>query len=222
MKRFYITTFFLIALFVQNKTMAQSPCHVSFYLDTISSTQFNGVIVNTSASAPALPDTMVFGWFWGDGTSGSWGERYPKSHTYSSPGYKTISVVVSTNFNCKDSFARTIFIDTLGGFHKINAAYNITVVPPGKTGIKNTNAREFVSIQPSIIKNNATLNFSGLNAGSTVEANVYSYDGKNVISLKEELSAKSLTLQTGTLKPGMYFVYITSGNQTTLLKFMKQ
>ncbi len=210
---------FLFALFCTQKTVAQSPCHVSFYLDTIASTNFNGVLVNTSVFA-TLPDSMVFGWYWGDGTSGSWGERYPKNHSYTTPGSKTISLVVFTNFNCKDSFARTIFIDTSGAFHKTNATYNVTLVAPHSTGIQKSQTRETVSIIPNIVKDNGTLTFT--NNAQVVNVELFSYDGKNVMSVTEKLNGNTMNLETKALHTGMYFALVTSEGNTSVLKFVKQ
>jgi hypothetical protein len=222
MRKIYASAILLMMIFCSLRTSAQVACNASFYLDAVNSSAFNAYLVNNSTSSGLVPpDSVIYAWSWGDGSS-TWGVKLP-THTYTSAGAKTI-VLFMTNFNksCDDSFVKVVTIDTLGGFHKTNGSYTLKVRAPFGTGIKTTSTEGFASITPNIVSGTATLNFNGLNAGSTVEANIYSYDGKNVISLKEELNAKSLTMQTGTLKPGMYFVYITSGDQTTLLKFMKQ
>ncbi len=221
MKRFYITTLFLVALFFTQKTSAQISCHASFYLDTTSSTAFNAVLVNNSYFSPALvaPDTSHYVWMWGDGTSST--TKLP-THTYTSAGAKTIVLFVSnTAKTATDSMVRIITIDTNGGFHKTNGSYTFTVVAPAATGIATQNSVGFVSLNSTIISQNIILNFSDANAKTLVNAEVYTYEGKHVMSVNENLTGNTLSLPTSSLKNGMYFMVVSSGTKTSVLKFVK-
>ncbi len=223
MKRFYISTLLVLALFCSQKITAQIACNASFYIDSVASTPFNAVIVNNSTFTPALvpPDSGIYVWLWGDGTSSV--GKYP-THTYTKAGTVMIYLLIENQGKtCSDSAVKWVVIDTTGGFHKTNAAYTVRVVPAGAAqGITTVESDKFVSIAPNIVKDHVNLNFKGMDKHSVIQAEVFSYDGKKVASVNEELQGNSLRIETLTYPAGMYFVTVKAGEQTTLLKFIKQ
>jgi PKD repeat protein len=221
MKRIYPSIFFLAVLFFTQKTTAQISCNASFYIDTTASTPFNAVIVNNSTFTPTLtpPDSGLYTWNWGDGTSSY--TRYP-THTYTSAGTKTIYLsMTNVAKTCMDSFIKVIVIDTNGGFRKTNAAYNLQVVAPATTGITSAKLGSKVTLTPTVAGDQVTVNFKGVEH-EMMDIRVYGIDGKTVISASGELKGERYVLQTSMLTPGIYFARVSLGDATTLLKFVKQ
>lgn len=222
MKKFYITALFLFALLTSKSVSAQIACHASFYLDTTASTSFNAVIVNNSYFYPALtlPDSGVYYWSWGDGSSST--GRYP-SHTYTSAGTKYIYLdVTNANRTCGDSLLKIVIIDTLGGFHKTNGSYTIKVVAPKIAGIAIEQNNSAITLTSNLVRENAELNFNSIASNETVNIEVLSYDGRKVMSLNETITGNKLMINTTKLSQGMYFMTVSVGQNTSLVKFIKE
>lgn len=222
MKKFYITTLFLLALLLSKSVSAQIACHASFFLDTTASTSFNAVIVNNSTFFPALtpPDSGVYFWSWGDGTSST--GKYP-THTYTSAGQKYIYLDINNvNKTCGDSIAKMITIDTLGGFHKTNGSYTIKVVAPKIAGITVEQNNSAITLTSTLVRENAELNFKSIASTEKVNIEILSYDGRKVMSLNENITGNKLMINTTKLSQGMYFMTISVGQNTSLVKFIKE
>ncbi len=222
MKKFYITALFFLALLLSKSVSAQIACHASFYLDTTASTSFNAVIVNNSTFFPALtpPDSGVYFWSWGDGSTST--GRYP-THTYTSAGTKYIYLdVTNANRTCGDSLLKAIFIDTLGGFHKTNGSYTIKVVAPKIAGIAVEQNNSAITLTSNLVRETAELNFKSIATDESVKIEILSYDGKKVMSLNENITGDKLMINTAKLSQGMYFMTISVGQNTSLVKFIKE
>lgn len=222
MKKFYITALFLFALLLSKSVSAQIACHASFYLDTTASTSFNAVIVNNSTFFPALtpPDSGVYFWSWGDGSSST--GKYP-THTYTSAGTKYIYLDVSNvNRTCADSVLRVVVIDTLGGFHKTNGSYTIKVVAPKIAGIAVEQNNSAITLTSNLVRENAELNFKSMITDESVKIEILSYDGRSVMSLNEPNTSNKLIINTAKLSQGIYFMTVSVGHNTSLLKFIKE
>lgn len=222
MKKFYITALFLFALLLTKSVSAQISCYASFYLDTATSKSFNGVIVNNTYFFPALtlPDSGVYYWSWGDGSTST--GRYP-THTYTSAGTKYIYLdVTNANRTCGDSLVKAIFIDTLGGFHKTNGSYTIKVVAPKIAGIAFEQSNASITLTSNLVRETAELNFKSIASNEAVKIEILSYDGRKVMSLNETNTGNKLLINTAKLSQGMYFMTVSIGQNTSLVKFIKE
>lgn len=223
MKKFYITVLFFLALLLSKSVSAQISCYASFYLDTTASTSFNAVIVNNTYFFPALtlPDSGVYYWSWGDGSTST--GRYP-THTYTSAGTKYIYLdVTNANRTCGDSLVKVVTIDTLGGFHKTNGSYTIKVVAPKIAGIAlEQNNASASTLTSNLVRETAELNFKSIASNEAVKIEILSYDGRKVMSLNEPNTANKLIINTNKLSQGMYFMTVSIGQNTSLLKFVKE
>ncbi len=222
MKKFYITVLFLFALMLTKSVSAQISCYASFYIDTATSKSFNGVIVNNTYFFPALtlPDSGVYYWSWGDGSTST--GRYP-THTYTSAGTKYIYLdVTNANRTCGDSLVKAIFIDTLGGFHKTNGSYTIKVVAPKIAGIAVEQNNNSITLTSNLVRETAELNFKSIATDESVKVEILSYDGRKVMSLNETITGDKLMINTAKLSQGMYFMTVSIGLNTSLVKFIKE
>ncbi len=222
MKKFYITVLFLFALMLTKSVSAQISCYASFYIDTATSKSFNGVIVNNTYFFPALtlPDSGVYYWSWGDGSTST--GRYP-THTYTSAGTKYIYLdVTNANRTCYDSLVKAIFIDTLGGFHKTNGSYTIKVVAPKIAGIAVEQNNNSITLTSNLVRETAELNFKSIATDESVKVEILSYDGRKVMSLNETITGDKLMINTAKLSQGMYFMTVSIGLNTSLVKFIKE
>jgi hypothetical protein len=221
MKKFYIAAIIAASFFIANKGMAQVTCHAGFYLDLTRSTAFSGVLVNTSTSTGVVsPNEEVYVWSWGDGTA-TWGVKLP-THTYSSPGTKTIFLTIMDAYkSCSDSIAHTITIDSTGSFHKTNQAFTLSVVAPTPQGITSRTNAGFAQLNSTIVTNSADFTFNGLVEGQMVSLNIYSADGKQVASNNGSIYHNAIHFDASSLQNGIYIANLTVNGQTMTLKFVK-
>ncbi len=220
MRKIYIIALLLISVLFTKKTMAQQVCHASFYLDTAASTPYNAVIVNNSVTYLTPPDSALYFWSFGDGTSSML--KCP-THTYTSPGNKYLFLTLyNVNRTCTDSFMRVINIDTAGGFHKTNGSYNIRVVSTIKSGIASQSIGNSIALKSTFVANEALVNFKGFENHLPVLTNIFSFDGKQINASSQILDGDQLQVSVKNLTPGMYFIAVQVQGKTAILKFIKQ
>jgi PKD repeat protein len=148
-------------------------------------------------------DTMKYSgkvsyyWNFGDGTKDT---GKSATHAYSKSGKYAAYLAVTSQYGCSDT-----------------ALDSIIILPVGIQSINSTN--EVVSIYPNPNKGEFTIKSSGTNSQSSVE--VFNVLGGKVYS---ELSVAHfpLSIDISAQPTGMYFVKITSGQSTKVIKVVKE
>ncbi len=99
-----------ILLFALNVRIANAACTPSF---TASINNFVVTFTNTSTTTSGFPNKIIYGWNFGDNTYSS--DKNPVK-TYTSSGYKVVSLFMNDSFGCVQTFTDTILITAVGNF----------------------------------------------------------------------------------------------------------
>ncbi len=99
-----------ILLFALNVRIANAACAPSF---TASINNFVVTFTNTSTTTSGFPNKIISYWNFGDNTISS--EKNPVK-TYTSSGYKIVSLTMNDSFGCVQTFVDTILITAVGNF----------------------------------------------------------------------------------------------------------
>lgn len=100
----------IILVFTLNVRFASAACNPSF---TASINNFEVTFTNTSTTTSGFPNKIVSYWNFGDNTISN--EKNPIK-TYTSSGYKVISLTINDSFGCFQTFTDTILITAIGNF----------------------------------------------------------------------------------------------------------
>jgi PKD repeat protein len=221
MKKRYLFLLLCYPVFLPAIIYGQVVCTAGFYLDKTASTPYNAVLVNTSTSSNVIsPDSMIYKWDWNDGSSFSYA-KFP-THIYTVTGLRRIRLEVKNSFStCSDSIMIMIVIDSNGVFHKTNTNYNVKVVVPASSGIKNNSDRNIAFINAAYGDEFIIIPIQDFKSGGIITGNIYSLDGKTILSVKEIVSNSSIKIPISYIQSGMYIIRITTPEKLLTLKILK-
>lgn len=100
----------MVIMLAVNVRLASAACSPSF---TASINNFVVTFTNTSTTTSGFPNKIVSYWNFGDNTISS--DKNPVK-TYTSSGYKIVSLTINDSFGCVQTFTDTILITAVGNF----------------------------------------------------------------------------------------------------------
>jgi len=127
------------------------------------------------------------------------------ANTYSwDAGPTTNTLAVSPTVN---TVYNVTGIDLNGCVNSYGALQNVTTC----TGIENSNIKSVISkVYPVPANDNINVELGNVNDNSKISVNIYSIEGKNVLSYKTELNGNKTNVSVVDLQSGMYILEIVS------------
>ncbi|MCB9234831.1 MAG: PKD domain-containing protein [Bacteroidia bacterium] len=193
-------------VYAPNNPMGQ--CNAAFihYPDTTG--QYGIIVVNQSTGVNP-------GYFWTFGDGNVSNQAYPQ-HTYASAGTYVLCLRVFDS-PCADSICDTITVT-----QKVASSLTINVISPAM-GVEDPGSGPEIQVYPNPFTGAFKVNLN-LDQADEVKADLFDLSGKSIRNIFAGTlpgGRSKLDFEAGDLTPGVYFLRISAGGKTSVVKVLK-
>jgi len=122
----------------------------------------------------------------------------------------------TTNTFAITPLVNTLYFVTGTSLNGCTSQNNFNQIVTICTGVENSNIKSVTSkVYPVPSNDNVNIELSNVNDNSKVSINIYSFEGKNVLSYETELNENKTNVNVSNLNNGMYILEIVSDNFKT-------
>ena len=174
-------------------TVNVGSCSAHYNLYSTATPHYYTAVNMASGAAP-----LTYYWSWGDGTHDT--AAYP-SHTYAATGFYNICLTITDNAGCTNTYCSSYYL-----LRPQSQMVYVNVISNTTVGINQLIADNSISIYPNPFTSQTTISFSTEQTNTSIK--ITDVIGKEIKTIN--FTGAQYILEKGIMKPGIYFVQITS------------